>query len=73
MKNPFYVIETFHATSGWDMPEWHKVTTHATLKAALEKKTKMLAIKGKDYTGKPIQAWYAKEIRIVEHARKVVG
>ena len=37
MKNPFYVIEAFYGTGGMDYPEWHKKTTHKTLKADYER------------------------------------
>ena len=72
MKNPFYVVETFHATSGWDYPDWHKESNHGTLNAALEKKSKMLKLTKEDYNGKAKPIWHAKNIRIVEHTKKVI-
>jgi hypothetical protein len=72
MKNPFYVVETFHSTGAMDYPEWHKEGTYTTLQAALNKKAKMLALKEEDYDGRIVRAWRAKEVRIVEHTRKVV-
>ena len=73
MKNPFYVVETFHAKSGWDMPEWHEEHTLKTLKRALDYKATLLAMRESDYGGKMIRTWRAKEVRVVEHSKKVVG
>ena len=62
MKNTTYTVETFHATSGWDMPEWHHSTNHKSLEAARKKKTVLMDTKG----------FTAREIRIVECTRKVI-
>lgn len=72
MKNPFYVLETYGAKSGWDYPEWNKVATLTTLKAARAKKAHMLANPEMFRDGTILHKWLAHEIRIVEHTKKVI-
>ena len=73
MKNPFYVVETFHANSGWDMPEWHEEYTTKTLKRALAYKANLLAMRESDYGGKMIRTWRAKKCELLNTARRLLA